>query len=63
MDARGLLKADGWEIMETVRDFGRGSELVMRPLHLHLEAPPDLECVVLIEEDSYMESNCDSPLT
>ena len=47
--------------METVRDCVGGSELVMRPLHMHLEAPDDLECIVRIEEDSSIESNCDSP--
>jgi hypothetical protein len=63
MDARSLHQRDGWEIMETVRDCPGGSELVMRPMHLHLEAPDDLECVVRIEEDSSMDSNCDSPLS
>jgi len=49
--------------METVRDCVGGSELVMRPLHMHLQAPDDLECVVRIEEDSSIDSNCDSPLS
>lgn len=35
----------------------------MRPLHLHLVAPDDLECVVRIEEDSSVDSNCDAPLS
>jgi hypothetical protein len=63
MEARGLRQSDGWKIMETVRDCVGGSELVMRPLHMHLQAPDDLECVVRIEEDSSIDSNCDSPLS
>jgi hypothetical protein len=63
MEARGLHQSDGWKIMETVRDCVGGSEIVMRPLHLHLQAPDDLECVVRIEEDSSIDSNCDSPLS
>src|SRR6185369_1035860 len=61
MEARGLHQSDGWKIMETVRDCAGGSEIVMRPLHMRLPAPDDLECVVRIEEDTSIESNCDSP--
>jgi len=63
MEARGLHKADGWEITETTREHAGGSEIVMRPLHLRLEAPTDLECVVSIEADSSMDSNCDPELS
>lgn len=63
MEARGLHQSDGWEITETTRDRGGGSEIVMRPLHLRLEAPDDLECVVRIETDSSIDSNCDAPLS
>jgi len=52
MEARGLYESDGWKIVETVRQADGGSELVMRPLHLRLNAPDDLECVVSIDEDS-----------
>lgn len=63
MEARGLHRADGWEIAETVRDCEGGSEIVMRPLHLRLEPPPGLECVVRIESDSSIDSTCDAPLS
>lgn len=63
MEARGLRQCDGWEINETTRDCPGGSEIVMRPLHLHLVAPDDMECVVRIEEDSSIDSNCDTPLS
>lgn len=52
MEARGLYESDGWKIVETVRQIEGGSELVMRPLHLHKAAPDDIECVVSIDEDS-----------
>jgi hypothetical protein len=52
MEARGLHERDGWLIVETVRQADGGSELVMRPLHLRLNPPDDLECVVSIDEDS-----------
>ena len=53
MEARGLHERDGWKIVETMRHArGGGSELVLRPLHLHELAPPDLECVVAIDEDA-----------
>jgi hypothetical protein len=52
MEARGLHEADGWKIVESMRPARGGSELVLRPLHLHRLAPPDLECVVAIDEDA-----------
>jgi hypothetical protein len=52
MEARGLHERDGWKIVETMRQARGGSELVMRPLHLHKLAPADLECVVAIDEDA-----------
>jgi hypothetical protein len=52
MNSRGLYESDGWKITESVRQIKGGSELVMRPLHLHKPAPDDLECVVSIDEDS-----------
>jgi len=63
MEARGLHQSDGWEITETTRDHAGGSEIVMRPLHLRHESPHDLECVVRIEADSSMDSNCDPELS
>jgi hypothetical protein len=58
MDQRGLLEKDGWRIAETIRPVGSRTELVMRPVHLHFNAPPDLECIVEIDEDETIESNC-----
>jgi hypothetical protein len=52
MEARGLHEAEGWKIVETIRAAKGGSELVLRPLHLHKLAPEDLECVVAIDEDA-----------
>ena len=49
MEERGLHARDGWKIVETVRQVAGGSELVMRPLHMHLPSPGDLECVVTID--------------
>jgi hypothetical protein len=59
MEQHGLREADGWKIAESIRAVQGGSELVMRPLHLRLQAPPWLECVVAIDEDTTaIESNC-----
>jgi hypothetical protein len=60
MEARGLYERDGWKIVETVRPAMGGTELVMRPLHLRLTAPADLECVVTIDEDTTtVDSSCE----
>jgi len=53
MQARGLLEKDGWRIVETVRHREGRTELVLRPMHLRLDAPPNLECVVAIEEPGW----------
>ena len=59
MEARGLHESDGWKIVETMRQVVGGSELVLRPLHLHESAPDDLECVVAIDEDAVsIEVDC-----
>jgi hypothetical protein len=59
MEERGLRERDGWTIAESIRHVGGGTQLVMRPLHLRLTAPDDLECVVTIDEDSTtVDSNC-----
>lgn len=58
MDERGLLEKNGWRIIETIRATGTRTELVMRPVHLHLTSPDGLECIVEIDEDERIESNC-----
>ena len=59
MEQRGLRARDGWKIVETVRQGPGGTELVMRPLHLRIAAPPDLECVVGVDADSTaVDSSC-----
>ena len=61
MEARGLRAADGWRIHETSREGGGGTEIVMRPIHLHLEPPGDLECVVSIEgPGSSITTHCET---
>ena len=60
MNARGLREEDGWRIVEAVRAVGSRTELVMRPMHLHLPPPDGLECVVEIDEDEAIDSHCDS---
>lgn len=46
----GLREQDGWTIHEFTRDLNGRTELVMRPLHPHLPAPPDVECTCTIDE-------------
>ena len=59
MEQHGLHESDGWKIAESIRAVQGGSELVMRPLHLRLQAPPWLECVVAIDEQTTaVETNC-----
>ena len=50
MDQLGLTEAAGWRISETHRDGRRGSEIVLKPIHLRLPAPDDLGCVVWVDE-------------
>jgi len=50
MAARGLTERAGWKVVESVRQVPGGTELVLRPLHLHSEPPDDLECVVKVRE-------------
>jgi hypothetical protein len=50
MQDRGLLVEDGWMIGESMRQADGGSVLVMRPIHLRLPAPPDLECSCSVDE-------------
>ena len=59
MDERGLLEKDGWNISEVLRQREGKTELVMRPSHLRLASPDDLECVVAIDDaGSRIDSNC-----
>ena len=59
MEQAGLHVSEGWKIVETVRQVAGGSELVMRPLHLHKPSPPGLECVVKIDLDTAsIDSTC-----
>ena len=50
MAARGLTEREGWKVVESVRQVPGGTELVLRPLHLHSESPEGLECVVKVRE-------------
>ena len=50
MAAQGLTERNGWKVVESVRQVPGGTELVLRPLHLHDEAPQGLECVVKVRE-------------
>jgi hypothetical protein len=62
MEALGLRKGDGWRIVELTRGVSGGTEMVMRPVHSTLTAPPGLECVVLIEEHGHgVHAVCNSP--
>jgi hypothetical protein len=51
MDAMGLTERLGWRISESTRHGLEGMELIMRPLHLSLPAPPEVECVVRVDGD------------
>ena len=50
MESLGMHEKDGWRISEVTQETLAGSRLVMRPIHTRLTAPPDVECVVWIEE-------------
>ena len=50
MRERGLHAEDGWRIDESVRQADGGSVIVMRPIHMRLSAPPDLECSCSVDE-------------
>lgn len=62
MEACGLHHRDGWEIAERMRAIGGRTELVMRPLHLFLEPPKEMECVVEIDEDASIDVHCEPEL-
>ena len=50
MTDRGLHEKDGWTIHESMRQANGGTVLVMRPIHMKLPAPADLECTCSIDE-------------
>jgi hypothetical protein len=60
MERAGLHESDGWDIVESIRQLGDKSELIMRPLHMRLPTPPDIECIVSIEQASAeIDSECE----
>ena len=62
MEKRGLRRADGWSIVELTREGRGGTEIVMRPMHLRLTTPEDIECVVAIVEDTAgIQMQCSDP--
>jgi hypothetical protein len=55
----GLRKEDGWSINESMREDAGGTQIVLRPIHLRLTPPQDLECVVgVVEEDGCITGRC-----
>jgi hypothetical protein len=63
MDALGLTQDRGWTISQSFRHSDEpGIELVLRPLHLYLDPPAGLECVVRIEHAIVAEAQCSPPL-
>ena len=52
MHGRGLRKEDGWTIVEFTRESSRGTEIVLRPLHLYRPTPPGIECVIHVDDES-----------
>jgi hypothetical protein len=61
MQAVGMSAAAGWRIVESVRAVQGGSELVLRPLHMYLMAPDEMECVVWIDGGgTQVEMECSS---
>jgi hypothetical protein len=52
MEALGLHETQGWRISETTQEAANGSRMLLRPIHSRLAAPPDVECIVWIDEDS-----------
>lgn len=63
MDALGLTQERGWSIAQFIRHSEEtGVEAVLRPLHMSLDPPPGLECVVRIEHAHVAEAECSPPL-
>jgi hypothetical protein len=51
MGRLGLRQDDGWSIVEFTREARGGTQIVMKPMHMHLPSPGALECVVAVVED------------
>ena len=59
MEERGLKEKHGWSINESIRHRDGRTELVLRPIHLRLDPPEGLECVVTIDEPgSRISADC-----
>jgi hypothetical protein len=59
MEARGLRRTDGWTIIQFTREAHGGTLLVLRPMHLRITPPGDLECVVGVTAGgSDIEADC-----
>src|SRR5512140_330108 len=59
MEARGLHRHDGWSIGEFLRDTRGGTELILRPIHLWHQTPPELECVIWVgTDDGNVHAEC-----
>jgi hypothetical protein len=54
MKARGLSEKDGWRIHEEMRSTIGGTAWVLRPVHIHRDAP-GLESVVIIDSSGCPE--------
>lgn len=63
MESVGMHRRDGWSVMQITRDRVGGIEIVLRPMHMAIAAPPDFECVVWIgeNEDDGMRTDCTPP--
>ena len=60
MHALGLHEKDGWRINESIRHREGRTELVLRPIHLRLDTPDGVECVVTIDEPGHsISTDCD----
>ena len=60
MHALGLHEKDGWRINESIRHREGRTELVLRPIHMRLDPPRDLEYIVTIDEPGHaISSHCD----
>lgn len=58
MHARGLFVADDWSVVESTREIGGGTELVLHPSHPSIAGPRDMECVVKVYDDAKMQHIC-----
>ena len=58
----GLRREDGWSITEITREDKGGTQIVLRPVHRHLQAPDGLECIVgVVEADGGIHAHCSGP--